>query len=103
MLTPDSELAREHAEERVAAAGWVVLPIVSKISALKGRSGISPKLQEAAHLVIAAAKKAKKPSVVISFDSPYILEQFKDADVCIAGYDWMNEIQQAAVEMLAGN
>jgi beta-glucosidase-like glycosyl hydrolase len=102
VLTPDSDLAREHAEERVASAGWVVLPIVSKISALKGRSGISPKLREAAHLVIAAAKKAKKPSVVISFDSPYILEQFRDADVCIAGYDWMNEVQQAAVEMLAG-
>jgi beta-glucosidase-like glycosyl hydrolase len=102
VLTPDSDLAREHAEERVASAGWVVLPIVSKISALKGRSGISPRLREAAHLVIAAAKKANKPSVVISFDSPYILEQFRDADVCIAGYDWMNEIQQAAVEMLTG-
>ena len=102
VLTPESDLAGVHADERVAGAGWVVLPIVSKISALKGRSGISPKLQEAAHLVIAAAKKAKKPSVVISFDSPYILDQFEDADICIAGYDWMNEIQQAAAAMVTG-
>ncbi len=103
VLTPEAGLAEIHIEERVAAAGWVVLPIVSKISALKGRSGISPRLQDAAHQVIATAKRAKKPSVVISFDSPYILEQFRDADVCIAGYDWMREIQQAAADMLTGS
>ncbi len=101
-LTPDSDLSREHILEKVAVADWVVLPIVSKISASKGRSGISLKLQETAHLIIGAAKKAKKPAVVISFDSPYILEQFRTADMCIAGYDWMDEIQQAAVELLVG-
>jgi hypothetical protein len=52
--------------------------------------------------IIAAAKAAKKRSVVISFDSPYILEQFKNADLCIAAYDRMDEIQQAAAEMLVG-
>lgn len=102
VLTPGSALAQEHLLERVAAADWVVLPVVSKISASKGYSGVSPRLEETAHRVITAAKKAKKPSVVISFDSPYILESFKDAEVCIAGYDWMNEIQEAAVEILLG-
>ena len=101
-VTPDSDLSQQHIQDRVAAADWVALPIVSKISASKGRSGISAKLQETAKLIIGAAKKARKPAVVISFDSPYILEQFKDADMCIAGYDWMDEIQQAAVEMLVG-
>jgi hypothetical protein len=79
-----------------------VIPIFSKISASKGRSGISPKLQSMALQIIAAAKAAKKRSVVISFDSPYILEQFQNADLCIAAYDRMDEIQQAAAEMLVG-
>lgn len=100
VLTPDAELAFEHVQERVAGADWTVIPIVSKISASKGYSGISPKLAETAHRIIDAAKTAKRPSVVISFDSPYILDQFPEADICIAGYDWMNEIQEAAAEML---
>ncbi len=100
VLTPDSDPRHEHLQERVAAADWVVLPIVSKISASKGRSGISPRLEEIGRQVISVAKRAGKPCVVISFDSPYMLEQFREADVCIAGYDWMNEIQESAVDML---
>ncbi len=102
VLTPDSDAGQEHLLERVAAADWIVLPIVSKISASKGRSGISPRLEEIGHKVISAAKKAKKPCAVISFDSPYMLEQFREADLCIAGYDWMNEIQKSAVDLLLG-
>jgi beta-glucosidase-like glycosyl hydrolase len=100
VLTPDTELQQSHLSEQIAAVDWVVLPIFSKISASKGRSGISPKLRAMASQIIAAAQAAKKRSVVISFDSPYILEQFKDADLCIAAYDRMDEIQQAAAEML---
>ncbi len=37
---------------------------------------------------------------MISFDSPYLLDRFKDADVRIAAYDRMDEIQQAAAELL---
>lgn len=102
VLSPDSSLAEEHVLERVQAADWIVLPIVSKISASKGYSGISAKLEDIGHRIITAAKNAKKQSVVISFDSPYILDKFKDADLCIAGYDWMDEIQESAVEMLVG-
>jgi beta-glucosidase-like glycosyl hydrolase len=100
VLTPDTELQQSHLGEQIAAAGWVVIPIFSKISASKGRSGISPKLQSMALQIIAAAKAAKKRSVVISFDSPYILEQFQNADLCVAAYDRMDESQQAAAEML---
>jgi beta-N-acetylhexosaminidase len=102
VLTPSSDLVQEHVQERVNAADWVVIPIVSKISASKGRSGISAKLEEIGERILAASKKANKRTVVISFDSPYILDRFKDADVCIAGYDWMNEIQEAAAGMVAG-
>lgn len=102
VLTPDSVLSHEHVRERIAAADWVVVPIVSKISASKGYSGMSSTLRDMAHLIINTAKQAKKTSIVISFDSPYILDALKDADLCIAGYDWMDEIQESAVEMLVG-
>jgi len=80
----------------------VVIGIFSRISASKGRSGISPKLREAAFDILRRTKAAGKRSAVISFDSPYILDQFKDADFLIAGYDRIDAIQEAAVEMLAG-
>ncbi len=100
VLTPDSDLGPEQIQERIQSSEWVVIPIVSEVSASKGRSGISSKLEDIGRRIITAAKKASKPTVVISFDSPYILELFRDADVCIAGYDSMNEIQEAAVDML---
>jgi beta-N-acetylhexosaminidase len=102
VLTPASDLSVDNVRKNIQSADWVVLPIVSKISASKGYSGISPRLEEAGHRVISEAKQAGKRCVVISFDSPYILDQFEDADIRVAGYDWMNEIQEAAVEMVTG-
>ena len=49
-----------------------------------------------------AAKSAGRPVIVVSFDSPYILDQFNDADVLIAAHDRMDEIQQAVAELIAG-
>lgn len=101
-LTPDTSDAgmREHLDP--GSSGAVVIGIFSKISASKGRSGISPKLRDAAFEILRRAKAAGKRSAVISFDSPYILEQFTDADLLIAGYDRMDAIQEGAAEMLAG-
>ncbi len=100
ILTPDPALSglSPHLDFDVADA--VVIAIFSRISASKGRSGISPALRDAACEILRKAKAGRKTSVVISFDSPYILDQFKDADLLIACYDRMDEIQQAAVEML---
>ena len=100
ILTPETVLPHPHIQERLADADCVVLPVFSKISASKGRSGLSPLLKDTALAILAASKAAHKPSVVISFDSPYVLEQFTDATLCIAAYDRMDEIQQAAAEML---
>lgn len=102
-LTPDTSDAgmREHLDP--GSSGAVVIAIFSKISASKGRSGISPKLRDAAFEILRRAKAAGKRSAVISFDSPYILEQFTDADLLIAGYDRMDAIQEGAAEMLAGS
>ena len=100
-LTPDSCDAGLRAHLDPGAAGAVVVGIFSRISASKGRSGISPKLRDAAFEILRRTKAAGKRSAVISFDSPYILDQFKDADLLIAGYDRMDAIQEAAAEMLA--
>jgi beta-glucosidase-like glycosyl hydrolase len=101
-LTPEACDAGMQEHPGPGAAGAVVIGIFSKISAQKGRSGISPKLRDAAFEVLRRAKAAGKRSAVISFDSPYILEQFKDADLLIAGYDRMDAIQEGAAELLAG-
>ncbi len=99
-LTPDVSNADLSSHLDLSGAGAVVIGIFSRISASKGRSGISPALRDAAFEVLRRAKAAGKRSVVVSFDSPYILDQFKDADVLIAGYDRMDAIQEAAAEML---
>jgi hypothetical protein len=49
---------------------------------------------------IKTVKSGKGKSIVISFDSPYLLDHFKDADVRIAAYDRMDEIQEAVAELL---
>lgn len=100
VITPSTAFSRRHAQDALDACSTVVIAIFSKISASKGHSGISAGLKEAAHELIGMAKSAGKRSIVISFDSPYILDQFRDADVLIAGYDRMDEIQQAAAELL---
>jgi beta-N-acetylhexosaminidase len=101
-LTPDACEAGLQAHLDPGSSGAVVIGIFSRISASKGRSGISPKLRDAAIEILRKAKAAGKRSAVISFDSPYILDQFKDADVLMAGYDRIDAIQEAAAEMLAG-
>jgi beta-glucosidase-like glycosyl hydrolase len=101
-LTPDINSADLSSHLDLSGVGSVVIGIFSRISASKGRSGLSPKLREAAFDILRRAKTEGKRSAVISFDSPYILDQFKDADVLIAGYDRMDAIQEAAAEMLAG-
>jgi hypothetical protein len=101
-LTPDVSAADLLPHLDLSGAGAVVIAIFSRISASKGRSGISPALRDAAFEVLRRAKAAGKSSAVISFDSPYILGQFMDADLLIAGYDRMDAIQAAAVGLLAG-
>ena len=93
---------RHELQDALARAGTVVLPIFSKISASKGRSGITPKLRDAGTEILHAAKAAGRTSVVISFDSPYILTFFREADILVAAYDGTEEIQRAAVDLLAG-
>jgi hypothetical protein len=52
--------------------------------------------------ILRTTKSTKGKAVVISFDSPYILDLFKGSDVLIAAYDGMDQIQRAAAELVAG-
>ena len=101
-LTPESCGEGLAAHLDPGSAGSVVIAIFSKVMASKGRSGIDPKLRSAAIEALSRAKAARKPTAVVSFDSPYLLDQFRDASLLIAGYDRMDDIQQAAADLLAG-
>jgi beta-glucosidase-like glycosyl hydrolase len=102
VVTPHVDLSPSRIHDALASSGSVVLSIFSKISASKGRSGISEKLRGAGMEILHASKAAGKTSVVISFDSPYILTFFQEADILVAAYDGMEEIQRAAVDLLGG-
>ena len=101
-LTPDACADGMAAHLDPGRADAAVIAVFSKVKASKGRSSVDPKLRDAAREVLKRIRAAKRPGIVISFDSPYILDQFPDADVLIAGYDRMDEIQRAAVDLLAG-
>lgn len=102
VLTPGSDMPESLVQDSIMTAETVVIAIYSKISASKGSSGLTDKLRDRALQLIRIAKTAKAKTVVISFDSPYLLELFKAADVRIAAYDRMEEIQKAAADLLAG-
>ena len=103
VLTPDSAPPESLIHDSIIAAEYVVVAVFSRISATKGRSGISNELQKTAAGLLRIAKTAGGKSIMISFDSPYVLDRFKDVDVRIAAYDRMDAIQQAAVELLGGS
>ncbi|HSB35086.1 MAG TPA: glycoside hydrolase family 3 N-terminal domain-containing protein, partial [Nitrospirota bacterium] len=102
VLTPGSEMAESLAQDSIRAADFIVLAFLSRISASKGRSGIADKLREQAMSILAFARDTLGKTVIISFDSPYLLDRFPEADVRIAAYDRTKEIQIAAAKLLTG-
>jgi beta-glucosidase-like glycosyl hydrolase len=102
VLTRDEGVPVSLVNDCIHASGFVVVALFSRISASKGRSGISEKLRATADDILRTARSLQVNTVVISFDSPYILDLFKNADVRIAAYDRMEEIQRAAARLLAG-
>jgi beta-N-acetylhexosaminidase len=102
VLTPGSEIPESLVLDSVRAAEVVVIAVFSRISAAKGHSGINETLWDIAAKILKRVQLEKGRSIVISFDSPYLLDRFKDADVRIAAYDRMDDIQQAVAELLAG-
>ncbi len=103
ILTPTAETPESLVLDSVRAADLTVLAFFSRVSASKGHSGITDKLREKAARILRVNRELGGKSVIVSFDSPYILDQFCDGDVLIAAYDRMNEIQRAVVELISGN
>ncbi len=102
VLTPEDEVPASFKNSSLNASAFMVMAIYSRISASKGRSGIGTKLLSSAADILRSANKAKSKSIVISFDSPYLLDHFREADVRIAAYDRMADIQRAAARLIAG-
>jgi beta-glucosidase-like glycosyl hydrolase len=102
VLTPGFDMPESLVLDSILAAEFTVLAVYSKISASKGHSGLTDRLRNMAIKILRDTQKANGRSVLISFDSPYLLDRFVDADVRIAAYDRMDEIQQAAASLLTG-
>ena len=102
VLTSDSGMPASLVNDSVHGAGAVILAVFSKISASKGRSGMSDGLRDMAMDILRTAKSTKGKVIVISFDSPYILDLFRESDLLIAAYDGMDQIQRAAADLVAG-
>jgi beta-glucosidase-like glycosyl hydrolase len=102
ILRPGSDMPESLVHDSIAAAESVVVAVFSKISASKGHSGITDKLRDRALQILRSTKTTGGKSIVISFDSPYLLDLFKTADARVAAYDRMDAIQQAAAKLLTG-
>jgi beta-N-acetylhexosaminidase len=103
ILTPTAETPESLVLDSIKAADITILAFFSRISASKGHSGVTDKLREKATRILNANREIGGKSVIVSFDSPYILEQFGDGDVQIAAYDRMKEIQHAVADLFIGN
>lgn len=101
-ITPSTDITLERLRGYITGVGAVMIAIFSRISAAKGRSGISDGLASVGERIARTAKAEGKRLITVSFDSPYILDLFDTADVRIACYDRMDEIQQKVAEMITG-
>ncbi|MBI5196709.1 MAG: glycoside hydrolase family 3 protein [Nitrospirae bacterium] len=77
--------------------GFLIIAVFSKISAWKGRSGLSKELQT----ILKTAVGNSKHSLIIGFCCPYFLSSFK-ADAVIEAYSDSEAAQESAAEMLFG-
>jgi beta-N-acetylhexosaminidase len=98
---PDEPFPISFAHDSVRASEVVIVALLSKISASKGRSGISDSIRKIVLDVLQTAKTANTKTITLSFDSPYILEQFSGVDLAIAAYGRMDAIQAAAADFLS--
>ena len=77
-------------------AKTVVVGIFTSIAAWKGSSGISDEERRRIDSLMRHARQ----SIVISFGSPYILRNFKSAEILIAAYDVSEQAQKAVLRCL---
>jgi beta-N-acetylhexosaminidase len=100
VLTPGTEMPESLVLDSIRGAEAVVIAFFSRISAAKGHSGISQKLRDMAIKILRTNRELRGSSFLVSFDSPYLLDQFHEADVRIAAYDRLVDIQAAAADLI---
>lgn len=88
-------LRRVSVSSEIKGGETVVIPVFSRVSAWKGRSGLS---RDSFEKIKSATDRAGR-SVVVSFGSPYILNSL-NADVMINAFDPADFMQRAAVDRL---
>jgi len=77
----------------------VIIALFTTVAAWQGSSGISEDDQDKIKAII----NESQSSTVISFGSPYVLRQFKEADMLIAAYDSSIYAQNAVFDCLINN
>ncbi|HTF99072.1 MAG TPA: glycoside hydrolase family 3 N-terminal domain-containing protein [Nitrospirota bacterium] len=102
VMTSEAEAPESLVFDSIRAAEYCILAIFSTISAYKGRSGIDDRLAARVVRMLRTVRETQALSVLISFDSPYLLDRFRDADISIAAFDRMDEIQESVAELISG-
>lgn len=101
VLTPGSDMPDSLVQDCIKPADVLAIAVFSRIAASKGRSGLTARMYERIKKMLAMARDCGVVSLLVSFDSPYLLEQFHEADLLIAGYDSLSAIQTAVADLLA--
>lgn len=98
-LFPDP--GREEAEEVVGVVEDASLVIVAVVSRVRDQKGHAAVVEEHASLLRYIAGNGI-PTVVAAFGPPYFLSQFPGVDAYVATYDYGEDAQRAAGEMILG-
>jgi len=84
--------------DEIIGGNTVIFAIFTNVAAWRGSSGVSEgEIHDIRELI-----KRSSSSVVISFGSPYVLRNFKDAGVLIAAYDTSEQAQVSVIKCLKG-
>ena len=84
--------------ERVRGADLVLLALHVKVRTSSGSISLSENLQR----FVEAVGETGKPTVVISFGTPYVVEHFPDAEAVLCSYGDAEPLVEATVEVLYG-
>ncbi|MFC1500017.1 glycoside hydrolase family 3 protein [Candidatus Zixiibacteriota bacterium] len=98
-LYPDP--GREEAENVVSAVEDADLVVVAVISRVRDQKGHAAVVEEHASLLRYVAGSGI-PTVVAAFGPPYFISQFPGVDAYVAAFDYGEDAQRAAGEMILG-
>ena len=98
LTNDDDEAAIQAACEQAAAFEVVIVPVFMAVLAAKQRITLAPLLASVPERLKALGAKV----VVVSFTSPFLYAQFRDADAYVCAYSPNAHVQRAAVQAIFG-